>query len=797
MKCLTPGVCLLGMLLFVTGVMPSSVFGQIALPTGGEIATVVGTGTPGYSGDGNTAISAQLAAPSQVATDPIGNLYIADQGNQRIRKVDRSTGLITTLAGNGKQAFNGDGESPQNASFDTPSSVAADGIGHVYVADQGNNRIRMVDTTKGTISTIVGTGKAAYTGDGGPATSASLNAPTSVALDANGDLYIVDSKNQRIRKVDHKTGIISTVAGNGYAGYFGDNGPATAAELNGVTSIVVDHNGHLDIADAENQRIRQVDLSTGIITTIAGNGLAGYYGDGGLSTEAKIDHPTGVAVDPLGDLYIADHGNYRIRIIDPHTGIITTYAGNGSQGIPGEEMEAMSTSLDFQGLAVDQEMNVFFAHPETGTIRAVGSHYAVKMVTGSDLYPSAADSINIASLAATPEDYVGEKCNVYNPTGPSNLPASAASYVMTYQFSWDSLYYCVQSSYGSNASWLTLSIMDVTEQNCSLSDFDSWETCVLPFQVTQNTGASRSGAITITFIDNSWERFVPTQQGTPENFTVSISGSGAVTSSPSGISCPGTCSVSFQYGTSLTLSAQAATGYQFTGWSGACSGTGRCTLTMNSAEAVSATFTPIQEPLTVTVVGSGTVMSSPVGISCPGVCTTSFSYGTTVYLTATAATGYMFVGWSGACSGTGTCAIQISGSENVTATFSLPTFSIMVGTPTHLPVKQGSSPTVLSIGHVMTYPVTVTPLYGFTGTVTLSASGLPSGVTASFSSATLSSGTSTMTLTSSYNNPETKIGSFTIVVTGTGSGATVNSAGIPLTTQVLAYKGDCSVTAVR
>jgi len=270
----------------------------------GDISTVAGNGTLGYSGDGGTATAASLAYPFGVAVDGAGNLYIADSNNQRIRRVDAGTGLISTVAGDGGYGYNGDGGSATAASLASPAGVAVDGAGNLFIADQGNQRIRRVDAGTGLISTVAGNGNYGYNGDGGSATAASLANPTGVAVDGAGNLYIADYGNQRIRKVD-ALGTISTVAGNGIAGSSGDGGAATAASLAYPTGVAVDGAGNLFIVDQGNQRIRKVD-ALGTISTVVGNGTTGYSGDGGAATAASLRYPTGVAVDGAGNLFIVD-----------------------------------------------------------------------------------------------------------------------------------------------------------------------------------------------------------------------------------------------------------------------------------------------------------------------------------------------------------------------------------------------------------------------------------------------------------------------------------------------------------
>ena len=275
----------------------------------GVITTVAGTGTYGYSGDGGEATAARLRSPSGVALDALGNLYIVDTDNQRIRKVDTS-GVITTVAGTGTDGYSGDGAAATAARLNSPSGVALDGAGNLYIADTNNDRIRKVDSS-GNISTVAGTGTYGYSGDGGEATAARLRSPSGVALDALGNLYIADKSNHCIRKVD-SSGNISTVAGNGTGSFGGDGAAATSAALWNPWDVAVDWAGNLYIADRGNQRIRKVD-SAGVITTVAGTGTGSFGGDGSAATAAQLNGPEDIALDALGNLYIADTGNGRIR----------------------------------------------------------------------------------------------------------------------------------------------------------------------------------------------------------------------------------------------------------------------------------------------------------------------------------------------------------------------------------------------------------------------------------------------------------------------------------------------------
>ena len=290
----------------------------------GIITTVAGNGTSGYSGDGGPATEAQLASPTDVAVDASDNIYITDYYNHCIRKVDQN-GIITTVAGNGTSGYSGDGGPATEAQLWYPSSTTVDASGSLYISDNANYRIRKVDQS-GTITTVAGNGTYGYSGDGGPAIEARLT-PVSVVIDASGNLYIADSTKKRIRKVD-TSGIITTVAGNGTSGYSGDGGPATEAQFSRPVSVTVDASGNLYIADYYNQRIRKVDTS-GIINTVAGNGTPGYSGDGGPATEAQLSLPASMAVGKSGDLYIADSKNYCIRKVESPTPIFAGYITEG------------------------------------------------------------------------------------------------------------------------------------------------------------------------------------------------------------------------------------------------------------------------------------------------------------------------------------------------------------------------------------------------------------------------------------------------------------------------------------
>jgi ribosomal protein S11 len=349
----------------------------------GSITTMAGSGTSGgFSGDGALATAARLYSPTGVAVDGAGNVYVADTYNHRIRKVAAATGVITTIAGSGTYGgFSGDGGMATAAQLNSPSGVAVDGAGDVYVADTDNHRIRKVTAATGIITTIAGSGTYGFGGDGGVATAAQMYYPSGVAVDGAGNVYVADTNNNRIRKVTAATGIMSTVAGSGTYGFSGDGAAAPAAQMRSPEGVAVDGAGNVYIADSYNYRVRRVSAATGNITTVAGTGGSGYSGEAGAATAAQLYYPSGVAVDETGNVYIADRYNDRIRKVTAATGIITTIAGSGTHGFGGDSGVATAAQLDYpSGMAVDAAGTVYVADTSNHRIRKV----AVLRKVGSD-----------------------------------------------------------------------------------------------------------------------------------------------------------------------------------------------------------------------------------------------------------------------------------------------------------------------------------------------------------------------------------------------------------------------------
>lgn len=335
------------------------------------IVTYAGTGVGGYSGDGGAATAAKMNTPSGVAVDHFGNLYITDQNDNCVRRVD-TAGIITTFAGTGSSGSLGDGGLATDAQLFFPQGVTTDPSGNVYIADQFNNLVRKVNIVTGIITTVAGTiGAIGYSGDNGPATAAHLWHPADVAADQYGNVYFVDQDNSVMRKVD-AAGIITTMAGTGTAGFSGDGGPSTAAKLNFPQGIAVDTAGNVYIADLYNSRIRKINVATGIISTVAGNGAATFSGDGGPATDAALWDASAVAVDTNGNLFISDYYNSRIRKVSSTTGIITTITGNGVSDFCCDCGMATAAEIYYpQGVAADRKGNVYIADYGNHRVRII------------------------------------------------------------------------------------------------------------------------------------------------------------------------------------------------------------------------------------------------------------------------------------------------------------------------------------------------------------------------------------------------------------------------------------------
>jgi streptogramin lyase len=334
------------------------------------ITTAVGTGEPGFAGDGGPAITAQLNGPFDVAFDPAGNLYFSDTFNHRIRRIHGRTGVITTIAGNGVAGYSGDGGPAVAASLNEPYGIAVDRNDDVYVADRHNHCVRRIDAGSAVITTFAGNGESGYSGDGGPAARAGMVEPNGLGLDPDQHrLFIADVADHRVRVVDLGNGTIATFTGTGEAAHTGDGGPAATAAIFGARAVKIAADGRVYILERQGSTLRAVDPNTGIIQTVAGTGARGYAGDGGPALAAFFDAPKEFTLDPSGDILIVDTESHAIRRIYVATGIVETIAG-GRKGSGGDGGPAAAAGLGRpHGAVVGPDAAIYIGDTENHRIR--------------------------------------------------------------------------------------------------------------------------------------------------------------------------------------------------------------------------------------------------------------------------------------------------------------------------------------------------------------------------------------------------------------------------------------------
>lgn len=351
----------------------------------GVISTIAGVGVKGFSGDGGPATAAKLSAPADVAVGPDGGIYISDLGNHRIREI-RPDGTITTIAGTGIAGFSGDGGPSERARISPAWGISVGDDGTIYIADTWNHRVRSIRA--GIIRTIAGVGAPGLSGDGGPGTKARTWYPWAATAGANGDVFIADLGNNRIRRIDSH-GIISTYTG-GAAGYAGDGGTRTGARYRLPSDVIFDRSSAMVVADALNYRVRRISPS-GTVSSIAGNGVASPVGDGGLATSGQLRFPTDVTFDRAGNLYVADAGNFRVRKISP-SGVISTVAGRGTRGFTGHGLPAVHALLGGpRGIAIDRSARLWMADTGSNTVRVVTPSGILYDVAGTGVAGFAGD----------------------------------------------------------------------------------------------------------------------------------------------------------------------------------------------------------------------------------------------------------------------------------------------------------------------------------------------------------------------------------------------------------------------
>ncbi len=391
------------------------------------ITTIAGkAGVPASdSGDGSQATNARFYGPYSLCVDKTGNIYIADSYNSKIRKINNLTSIITNFAGSDSGGFAGDGGQATNSLIAVPQAIMIDNSNNLLFADGANNRIRKINMATHIISTIAGNGAFAYTGDGGPATNAAINAPSGLCIDKIGNIFIADYGNNVVRKIDATTNIITTFAGRYGIAYTGDGGPATNAQFSSPIAVFSDSADNIYISDQYNSAVRKVDATTNIITTVAGNGNPGYSGDGGFAKHAELNQPTKGFVDNQNNIYFTEFGNGVVRRVDGITGIITTVAGNGTWGWAGDGGPATAAELSCTDLAIDNNGCMIIADYGTNTIRKV---YNTKLETSPR--PSPEERVpypNPATDELHMDNFANSDLIIYNLLGREMLAAKLKS----------------------------------------------------------------------------------------------------------------------------------------------------------------------------------------------------------------------------------------------------------------------------------------------------------------------------------------------------------------------------------
>ncbi|MCH7685783.1 MAG: hypothetical protein IH899_03725 [Planctomycetes bacterium] len=355
--------------MFRTGTFLTAMLFTVCMIRAADVKTIAGTGKQGFTGDGGPAVKAGVGEPFGLVIGPDGALYVCETTNHVVRRVDLKTGRISTVAGSGKKGYAGDGGPATTALLNQPYEVRFDAAGNMFFVEMRNHLVRRVDAKTGVISTVAGNGTRGFSGDGGPAITAQLSSPHSIALDNAGNVYICDIGNHRVRKVDSETGIITTFAGTGEKKPTPDGASLSGTPLNGPRALDFDGTGSLYLALREGNAVYRIDLKTRTLHHLAGTGKKGYAGDGGNAKQALLSGPKGIALGPNGDIYLADTESHTIRVIRRKTGTIHTLVGDGRLG-DGPNGNPLKCRLARpHGVYVDTAGNVYIGDSSNHRVR--------------------------------------------------------------------------------------------------------------------------------------------------------------------------------------------------------------------------------------------------------------------------------------------------------------------------------------------------------------------------------------------------------------------------------------------
>ncbi len=645
----------------------------------GVISTVVGTGAAigAFGGDGDGGgLSSGLNAPRGVAGEAYRSLYFSDQQNHRIRWLDTVTTPFTqlkTLAGNGVAGFAGDGGPASGAMLNSPAGMALTPSGaSLYIADQLNHRVRKIDTITGVISTVAGNGLAGFSGDGGAGISAQLSSPSDVALDLAGNLFIADTGNHRIRKLNLVTGVMTTVAGNGSAGFAGDGQPAVASMLNAPAGIGVDLSGNIYVADTNNHRVRRVQVSHGTISTVAGDGGTSFGGDGRSALLASLSFPQDVLIDNGGDLYVSDSGHHRIRRIDGTTGLISTVIGNGVATFNGDYIEQSAISLrNPTALLITPKRNFVFTDTGNHRVRVIDGTFGY-VVAGAPPVLSSAGTISSSAkltLGTSSQDLVFTTPQVVGTSAPvrsvtlKNRELTQAITITSVQATGDfsTTSNCVRVVAADDTCEISLTFSPSApgERSGTLTIVSDIGGFFESQYLTSGNGIATPGAPTLLSANPGNGQatlfFVPPQNDGASSIVNYIAGCGAF--SASGVQSPVTVT-----GLTNGMSQSCAVRAQNAAGQGAFS---------NAISIVPGAAATVMLTLNIGGTGSGSVVSNPASLACTSSCSGNFSTGTSVVLTAAPSAGSSLANWSGCDFVNGvTCTVAaLSGSRSVGVSF--------------------------------------------------------------------------------------------------------------------------------